>query len=615
MAGPRTTRSPERPSLTVGFEGGANATLLVRALQIAVERAPPDVELLVVARADRAHGRRLFRDMPQVRYVALPDDAGQHATTRALLAAARSSYLLLVPAQCLPAAATGEQALRISREPDAASRVVVGLTILANGDVASDDSTGRRPLSAFGATRDPLASRQQVRRAVDAVGHAAVLVPVALLRAAVDASESDPLALLAASTVEIVSDPRLAVIDLASVAKAAPRRAVINAVPTPPKQSLSVLVLEDRVPHPWVGSGYPRSHAIVESLRQLGHCVVLYPMHEHGESLPCAYADMPRSIEIVLGLGASRLGDYLRAEAHRFDLVYVSRPHNMEVLRDVVAARPAGSPRLPPFAYDAEALFSLRDAAQRAHEGRPLDDSEMRAAVDAEVALADGAAVVVTVSERERDQFARRHATRVVVLSHGLAACPTPRAFAERRGLLFVGALKAPDSPNVAALRWFIADVLPRLAASGEGAGPLLRVAGETFDAFVGECGSPQVEFLGRVDDLQPLYDAAQAFVAPALFSAGIPLKIIEAAAHGLPVVATPQLAAQLAWRDGSELLTGDTPNAFATACRVLCGDEAKWTAVRDAALRRVAADASPTVFTQRVAHIVELATGRRAAT
>ncbi len=46
----------------------------------------------------------------------------------------------------------------------------------------------------------------------------------------------------------------------------------------------------------------------------------------------------------------------------------------------------------------------------------------------------------------------------------------------------------------------------------------------------------------------------------------GTPLKLIEALAYGLPVIATPRAAAGLAVRDGEHCLIADGAEAFAQA-------------------------------------------------
>ena len=88
-------------------------------------------------------------------------------------------------------------------------------------------------------------------------------------------------------------------------------------------------------------------------------------------------------------------------------------------------------------------------------------------------------------------------------------------------------------------------------------------------------------------------------FVAPTRFSAGISLKVIEAAARGVPIVCTPLVATQLGWEAGVELLTGEGGDESARAIAALYEDRDLWTRVRDAALARIDRDYNATRFRQ----------------
>ncbi len=107
---------------------------------------------------------------------------------------------------------------------------------------------------------------------------------------------------------------------------------------------------------------------------------------------------------------------------------------------------------------------------------------------------------------------------------------------------------------------------------------------------------------IGRVDDLTPWFDRARVFVAPTGYAAGIPLKILHAAALGVPVVCTGLLQRQLGWTDGVELRVADDAAGFAAACCDVYRDETEWSALRDAALLRIAGEFSQVRFDEAVA-------------
>jgi glycosyltransferase involved in cell wall biosynthesis len=108
------------------------------------------------------------------------------------------------------------------------------------------------------------------------------------------------------------------------------------------------------------------------------------------------------------------------------------------------------------------------------------------------------------------------------------------------------------------------------------------------------------------VNDLTPIYNRARLFVAPTRFSAGIPLKVCEAAAYGLPVVATSLTGMQLGWNHEQELLLADTPQDFASACVRLYGDPRLWNRLRDNLINRVKRDFSPEAFSKQLQQIID---------
>jgi len=364
-----------------------------------------------------------------------------------------------------------------------------------------------------------------------------------------------------------------------------------------------VLVIDDRVPEAWHGGGAPRAAALVSAIRANGWFVTFYPLQF--PDAPSRASALPDDVEVMPRLGPLGLRQFLRERAHYYDVILISRPHNMRLFRFL---RPRGlSARI---VYDAEALFAWREAGQARVQGKPLSRSRWRALLNRELGLAKSADAVITVSAREARFFrAVLGAGKVHILGHALALRPTPRPFTERAHFLFVGSLNNPTDPNADSLIWFASEVMPKLD----------RLLGTDYELWVaGRCDPsvrealafrPRIRVLGQVGDLFPLYDQARVFVAPTRFAAGIPHKVHEAAAHGLPAAVTPLLAAQLGWRSGCELLQGDTTSAFAAACARLYSDGALWQKLRTEALRRVAADCDPIRFHRTVGRLMEALT------
>jgi glycosyltransferase involved in cell wall biosynthesis len=221
--------------------------------------------------------------------------------------------------------------------------------------------------------------------------------------------------------------------------------------------------------------------------------------------------------------------------------------------------------------------------------------------------------VILAVNELEAASFRLSGARDVRVLGHALEARPTTTPFEARRDLLFVGAMDEDDSPNADSLDYFVREVMPRLDTL-IGGDWVLRVVGRNGAARVRALAGPRVQMLGRVDDLQPLYARSRVFIAPTRYAAGIPMKVQEAAARGLPAAVTPLLSRQLGWRDGEAVTVGDSADEFARACQRLYEDAALWETVRAGALARVACECTPAAFGATVAAALDTAAGLQAA-
>jgi glycosyltransferase involved in cell wall biosynthesis len=104
--------------------------------------------------------------------------------------------------------------------------------------------------------------------------------------------------------------------------------------------------------------------------------------------------------------------------------------------------------------------------------------------------------------------------------------------------LLFVGSFN--HGPNRTAAQFLVDKVWP--VVSQYQRSTRLILAGRGSRAFLREQGStpPGIEALGYVDDLQTQYSECRLFVAPLAEGGGIKIKILEAMAHGIPVVTTP---------------------------------------------------------------------------
>lgn len=385
-----------------------------------------------------------------------------------------------------------------------------------------------------------------------------------------------------------------------TVAKRTRRWAARHAWGATPRPSGNEVLVVDWLPHVSEGAGSPRLNRMLRLLADAGYGITLHPVQPCVEADDVLYADIPRSVEVVRGHGIDHVDAFLSREADRFGAIVVGRPPNMAYLRPVFA-RLSDRLRHTRIVYDSEALFALRTIAQRAALGDPVSADREALLVADEVALAAGVDAVLAVSRQEQRIFEEHDIRNVLLVGYPIEPALTPRTFAEREGLLFVGRVAEDGWPNTDSLVWYREHVVPRLAARGHY--PTLIVAGKTgARALAGDAGG-NMRFVGTVDDLAPLFDAARVFIAPTRFAAGIPVKLYEAAAHGVPIVATRLLADQLGWEPGEDLLACDVgdADAFADHIVTLCTQPDVWSRLRDNALRRVADDCAPQAILARL--------------
>jgi glycosyltransferase involved in cell wall biosynthesis len=360
-----------------------------------------------------------------------------------------------------------------------------------------------------------------------------------------------------------------------------------------------VLFIEDRAPHPHLGMGYPRSAEMLRIIRDLGYEVTLLPTLVPDESWPSVYSGVPATVEVMLGFGKDRIEEFLATRVGYYDVIIISRPHNMKPFAEAQRRHPKWFDGVR-IIYDAEALFCLRRQVFQELLGQPWSREKVQKELESEIALARGAHVVLSVSSSEREEFLRRGMTDSRLLIHCVDVEPGATPFDARRDILFMGSMHGHPTPNSDAIIWFAREAFP-LVQSALGSEVRLLIAGTIKAREVEALASDAIELLGVVPDLGPLFDRCRIFVAPTRYSAGVPIKVCEASAHGIPSVTSELVASQLGWQDGDALLSapaGDA-TAFASQCVSLYCDERLWRQIRSNAISRVSVQCSKQAFTE----------------
>jgi glycosyltransferase involved in cell wall biosynthesis len=137
--------------------------------------------------------------------------------------------------------------------------------------------------------------------------------------------------------------------------------------------------------------------------------------------------------------------------------------------------------------------------------------------------------------------------------------------------LVFCGDLTY--SPNLNAIQWFLEHVWRELKLKWPDA--KLRVVGKKpADLEIQKHNFNDVDFLGYVDNIGDIYSLSSIAIVPIFEGSGSRLKILDAFAHGVPVIATSVGASGLQVEVGRHFLLADTKSDFMKSIAVLMENE-----------------------------------------
>jgi sugar transferase (PEP-CTERM/EpsH1 system associated) len=220
------------------------------------------------------------------------------------------------------------------------------------------------------------------------------------------------------------------------------------------------------------------------------------------------------------------------------------------------------------------------------HEARQLLAYERKVARETDASL--------FVSQPEADLFrklAPESAARIGFFNNGVdteffapAASPSPYKPGQKV-IAFAGAMDY--WPNIDAVQWFAAEVLPRVLAVEPDAA--FYIVGARPSAAVQQLASlPNVFVTGTVDDVRPYVTHAALSVAPLRIARGIQNKVLEAMSLAKTIVVSPQALEGIEAEPGRELLlAGDAPQFAAAVLNALAHPDP---AMGQAARRKVEA-------------------------
>jgi glycosyltransferase involved in cell wall biosynthesis len=263
---------------------------------------------------------------------------------------------------------------------------------------------------------------------------------------------------------------------------------------------------------------------------------------------------------------------------NHFEFVHVMRSYLV----------PYAAPFLPdrtdsrsPFASldldDDEALTHLRIAALLERMGLPLDARlEAHEAAKYERHEAQWLPhfhLLITCTPEHSGKVSNAHPHSLAAIVPNTVRLPRLESRLPHSGkhILFVGNLSY--LPNVDGICRFAQEILPEIQAR-LGGNAVLQIAGSAPSSEVTALSRRHgIELVADPADLSTHYQWADIAVVPLAAGGGTRIKLLEAFAHGVPVVASTIGAEGIAAKDRIHLLLADTPRMLIDACVELLVD------------------------------------------
>ena len=185
------------------------------------------------------------------------------------------------------------------------------------------------------------------------------------------------------------------------------------------------------------------------------------------------------------------------------------------------------------------------------------------------------AQAVLVCSDLDRERLSAQSGApteRILVVpnTYGRSPGPVERSDDDRRCTVLLVANYGTDQ-NVDAAAFAVQEVLPRLRRRVPTAE--LRLVGRDVERIAGLLPADGLTVVGPVDEVAPELARATVVLVPMRYGGGTRLKILEAFAHGTPVVSTSAGAEGLDAVHDEHLLLGDTADALAAAVERLVNE------------------------------------------
>jgi glycosyltransferase involved in cell wall biosynthesis len=254
-------------------------------------------------------------------------------------------------------------------------------------------------------------------------------------------------------------------------------------------------------------------------------------------------------------------------EANQVDLIHAEHLKSMPMVEDVVGKVPA--------VFDAVDCLSLLESRRRSVTKNPLvklfswTESKKLALSEAKVSSRFSRVTISSPVDRDAYPIPSDLRKNIDVVPNGVDLNHFRfRQFEAQRNLL-VFCAKLDYLPNADAALYFSRSVWPLVRARRPEL--QLEIIGSRPPRNVRQLdGQDNIRVIASVPDVKPYLGRAWVALCPIRIRAGTQLKILEAMALGVPMVATSICCQGLNVEAGKQLLVADNPEQFSSAIELL---------------------------------------------
>lgn len=577
-----------------------------------------------------------FSSIPEITYIRNPENLGFLKSCNNAAKSATAPYIFFLNNDTAVLPGAIDSLLETAKSlPDAGligSKLVypdgtlqeAGGYIWQNGDGAN-----------LGRNSDPVEPGYNLRRDVDYISGAAMLVPRALWEelggfdtryAPAYCEDSDFAMRLKSLGWRVIYQPNSTVVHFEGISSGASTASGIKSYQTINQKKLAkkwgfvlqnylpdqqidvrnvprpnrprVLIIDAITPAPDKDAGSVTVKWYMQLLLDLGYDVVFVAANllQDGEYT----RDLQKiGVEVLHQPYVSSIDDYLDEYAQNFDLFFLYR---VGIAQQFISKIRFIAPGVPVIFNTVDLHFLRVRREAILNGGKPEDMQEAQRVRQEELRVMDLATETILLSAMEEEYLQKLGNTNSfsvmpLVLSNK-DHVPLRKG---RTGVAFVGGFQ--HTPNVDAVKYFMAEIWPVLHEADPDME--VHIVGSNAPDTILKISEPGVRVHGFIEDLDAFLDQRIATIVPLQYGAGIKGKIGSSFAAGVPCVTTKTGAEGMGLKNGRELLIADDTDGFVKAILRLRDDTVLWDKISKGGRRFIQENYSPEVMKDRLLRLL----------